>query len=145
MIIIGIDPGAKGAMCVLDGNIPRFIDFSLIKYIDELKLHTDVRACIEKVHAMPGQGVSSTFVFGQRLGELEGICLALGIPYSLVPPREWQKACGIQPKSDKKRIANDLIKLYPQAELYGTRGGLLDGRSDSLGIAHYARLQYNKE
>ena len=146
MVYIGIDPGKNGAMCILAEEQTMFVDFNLRLYIDTINniinADTTIRACIESVHAMPGQGVSSCFTFGQRLGELEGMLMTLGIPYELVPPKNWQKACGIQPKSDKKAIANVLSKLYPQAQLYGAKGGLLDGRSDALGLAHYIRLKY---
>ena len=149
MVYLGFDPGKNGAMCILADEKISFRDFDLQLYIhtiENIKNNTPqylpMRACIESVHAMPGQGVSSCFTFGQRLGELEGMLMTLGIPYELVPPRNWQKACGIQPKSDKKAIANVLSKLYPQASLYGTKGGLLDGRSDALGLAHYLRLKY---
>jgi crossover junction endodeoxyribonuclease RuvC len=142
MIYIGIDPGKNGAMCLLDNENLEFIDFDLKEYIAKLSKLSDIRACIESVHAMPGQGVSSCFTFGQRLGELEGILMTLQIPYELVPPKTWQKACGIQPKSDKKTIANVITKLYPTADIYGSRGGLKDGRSDALGLAHYLRLKY---
>lgn len=152
MICIGIDPGAKGSMCILDSRLKAlvFVDFSLTeytRYLNKILLsivddNTPIMVAVEKVHAMPGQGVSSTFSFGQRLGELEGMLTALGIPYELVAPKDWQKACGIPAKSDKKAIASVMQKLYPTAELYGNKGGLRDGRSDALGLAHFIRLKY---
>lgn len=147
MVYIGIDPGAKGSMCVISSGKVVFKDFDLKDYSSTLKafLDTDeLMVAIEKVHAMPGQGVSSSFSFGQRLGELEGMLTALQIPYELVAPRDWQKACGIPAKSDKKGIASVIQKLYPTAELYGNKGGLRDGRSDALGLAHFIRLKYGR-
>ena len=147
MVYIGIDPGAKGSMCVIGNGKVLFKDFDLKEYSSILKafLDTDeLMVAIEKVHAMPGQGVSSSFSFGQRLGELEGILTALQIPYELVAPKDWQKACGIPAKSDKKGIASVIQKLYPTAELYGNKGGLRDGRSDALGLAHFIRLKYGR-
>ena len=147
MVYIGIDPGAKGSMCLISNGKVVFKDFDLKEYSNTLKafLDTDeLMVAIEKVHAMPGQGVSSSFSFGQRLGELEGMLTALQIPYELVAPRDWQKACGIPAKSDKKGIASVIQKLYPTAELYGNKGGLRDGRSDALGLAHFIRLKYGR-
>ena len=147
MVYIGIDPGAKGSMCVIDNGKVTFKDFDLKEYSNTLKTLCnpyELMVAIEKVHAMPGQGVSSSFSFGQRLGELEGMLTALQIPYELVAPKDWQKACGIPAKSDKKGIASVMQKLYPTAELYGNKGGLRDGRSDALGLAHFIRLKYGR-
>ena len=149
MVYIGIDPGAKGSMCVISNGKVLFKDFDLKDYSSTLKAFldtddTELIVAIEKVHAMPGQGVSSSFSFGQRLGELEGMLTALQIPYELVAPKDWQKACGIPAKSDKKGIASVIQKLYPTAELYGNKGGLRDGRSDALGLAHFIRLKYGR-
>ena len=149
MVYIGIDPGAKGSMCVISNGKVLFKDFDLKDYSNTLKAFldtddTELMVAIEKVHAMPGQGVSSSFSFGQRLGELEGMLTALQIPYELVAPKDWQKACGIPAKSDKKGIASVIQKLYPTAELYGNKGGLRDGRSDALGLAHFIRLKYGR-
>lgn len=149
MVYIGIDPGAKGSMCLISNGKVLFKDFDLKDYSSTLKAFldtndTELMVAIEKVHAMPGQGVSSSFSFGQRLGELEGMLTALQIPYELVAPRDWQKACGIPAKSDKKGIASVIQKLYPTAELYGNKGGLRDGRSDALGLAHFIRLKYGR-
>ena len=149
MICVGIDPGAKGSMCILKSNEVEFYDFNLREYIKTLyKLkgnYNSIMVAVEKVHAMPNQGVSSTFSFGQRLGELEGMLIAIGMPYELVAPKDWQKACGIPAKSDKKSIASVIQKLYPTAELYGNKGGLRDGRSDSLGLTHFIRLKYGNK
>ena len=149
MVYIGIDPGAKGSMCLISNGKVLFKDFDLKDYSNTLKAFldtndTELMVAIEKVHAMPGQGVSSSFSFGQRLGELEGMLTALQIPYELVAPKDWQKACGIPAKSDKKGIASVIQKLYPTAELYGNKGGLRDGRSDALGLAHFIRLKYGR-
>lgn len=149
MVYIGIDPGAKGSMCLIANGKVLFKDFDLKEYSNTLKAFldtddTELMVAIEKVHAMPGQGVSSSFSFGQRLGELEGMLTALQIPYELVAPKDWQKACGIPAKSDKKGIASVIQKLYPTAELYGNKGGLRDGRSDALGLAHFIRLKYGR-
>lgn len=144
---IGIDPGASGSLCCLyeDGTI-EFVDFKkdgLKGYIEFSPDSTELRMCaIEKVRAMPGQGVSSMLSLGRRVGELEGMLQALGIGYIEVRPQEWQKLCGVVPKSGKKGIYEAISRIYPDAELRGPRGGLLDGRADALGIAHYLRTKY---
>ncbi len=148
MLYIGIDVGKKGAMSIIDedGTILSSTPFDLRKYIALLtnlqEKGTKMMLGIEKVHSMPNQGVKAMFSFGQRLGELEGMCQALYLPYELIPPKEWQKTCNIKPKSTKKDIANQILNLYPKASLKGSRGGLLDGVADSLGLAHYMRIKY---
>lgn len=146
MILCGIDPGANGSIAIFDGNEIYFRDYKtkgLISYIELLTDFSPDLCIVEKVHSMPGQGVSSTFSFGQRLGEIEGMLMSFSVPYRLVLPRVWQKNLGLNPKATKKDIASVLLKLYPHAQLYGAKGGLLDGRSDALGLLHYARIVYN--
>lgn len=146
---IGIDPGKSGAMAVIRRDKTTDIyDFDLDLYIEILKDIKDLDSSIsiylgvEKVHSMPNQGVSSTFTFGQRLGEIEGVLKTIGFKYELIPPQVWQKSCGIPPKSDKKAIANIISTKFPLANLNGPRGGLKDGRSDALGIAYYLKQKY---
>ena len=140
---VGIDVGAKGAMTILtDEGIITSISFkdSIEPYIHHLRGLKISLVGIEKVSAMPGQGVTSMFTFGQRYGELIAMCQCLELPYILIQPKQWQKACLIPAKSDKRAIAEHIKRLYPSANLYGARGGLLDGVSDSLGIAHFTML-----
>jgi hypothetical protein len=147
MTIVGIDPGANGTLCMFQDNKLNFSDFKhsgLLQYINLLKSTKPDIVILESVHSMPGQGVKSMFSMGQRLGELEGMLQALSISYDLVKPQKWHKACNIPPKSNKKQIAQHMLKLYPQAELYGPKGGLLDGRSDALGLMHYGRITYGQ-
>ncbi|MCR8701003.1 MULTISPECIES: hypothetical protein [Campylobacter] len=149
---VGIDPGKSGAMAVIRKDKATDIyDFDLDLYIEILKDIKEVSNIIpiylgvEKVHSMPNQGVSSTFTFGQRLGEIEGVLKAIGFKYELIPPQVWQKSCGIPPKSDKKAIANIISSYFPLANLNGPRGGLKDGRSDALGIAYYLKQKYKED
>ncbi len=107
-------------------------------------------ACIEDVHALFGSSAKATFSFGQRLGELEGMLQSMSIGYIKVKPKEWQKHCNIvMPKKattaiKKKTTYNIISNIYPLAELKGKMGGILDGRSDALGMCHYLRLNYGK-
>lgn len=148
---IGIDPGASGSLCHLfEDGTPYFMDFKADKlpgYIDYLKTldyleQVPTMTAVESVHAMPGQGVKSMFSFGQRLGELEGMLQTLDIGYVMPRPQEWQRVCGVKPKSGKKGIYETISKIYPKATLTGPKGGIMDGRCDALGIAHYLRTQY---
>jgi len=148
---IGIDPGKSGSLCILyEDNDTLFIDFkenTLKGYINRLRdiVEREIEVTmigLEKVHAMPGQGVKSMFSFGQRLGELEGMLQTLELGYVMPRPQEWQKACGVPSKSGKKGIYEVISKIYPKADLKGPKGGIIDGRCDSLGIAHYLRGKY---
>lgn len=149
MIICGIDPGANGALALLDSNdILYIMDYKtsgLASYIELFQSHKPHLVIVEKVNAMPGQGVKSMFSFGQRLGEIEGMLQAMQIPYQLVQPKVWQKLISIPPKAEKKQVASTIQKLYPTAQLYGVKGGLLDGRSDALGLLHYGRSIYGEK
>ena len=150
-LVISIDPGASGSMCIMELTPSnsllciKFIDFSslgLIGYINELKSidytkFNTSKIGIELVHSMHGQGVKSVFSFGQRLGELIGMLQALGLGYLSISPQIWQKTLKVKPKSGKLGTFNEIIKIYPSAQVLGSRGGILDGRCDALGIAHH--------
>lgn len=148
---IGIDPGATGAMCILyENNTVVFKDFKTIglQGYSEILMTRPINSSLvmvglEKVNAMPGQGVKSMFSFGQRLGELQGMLITLKLGYVSPRPLEWQKACGVTPKSGKKGIYQAISKIYPNAALLGPKGGIIDGRCDALSIAHYLRGKYN--
>lgn len=152
---VGIDPGASGAMCIITGSkVEDVLEFSnaglhgyreqILKWNQEYDIQT---AGLEKVHAMPGQGVSSMFSFGQRYGELIGLAIALQLPITLVTPKEWQSHLKLKQGSKiskaerKKEIASKVALLYPEAYplITGTRGGIKDGASDAIGIAHFVR------
>lgn len=150
-VIIGIDPGASGAMCCrcLDGVI-EYVDFKksgitgYANFLRELLSsgHKIEKIYLEHVHAMPGQGVSSMFSFGERYGEIKGMLDTLGLTYELVRPAIWQKVCGVEPKSGKKGIAEAINKLYKNPQVLTPRGALIDGRCDALGIAHFGYRQW---
>ena len=138
-LIVGIDPGASGAAAVLDAKtkkIVRCFEFSkltLHEYAYELyKIKNTVRGkikvIIENVHSMPKQGVSSSFKFGRRCGEQEGILVGLAIPYEFVTPQIWQrdmkclrvKKKGCEPESQtehKRRTRARAQQLYPSANI----------------------------
>lgn len=120
MRIVGIDPGKTGAMALLTED--ETVDFA--EFSDLRSLHSvmnewkPTHAIIEKVHAMPGQGVSSTFTFGYYAGLAEGLIISLGIPYEFVRPQQWQK--GLYAVSDGKekkvRSINAAKRLFPKLQ-----------------------------
>ena len=109
MIIIGIDPGINGAISIIENkkvlevyDTPTMIDgkknkrqinsaqvTNIIKEI--LNKDKEVIVVVEQVNAMPGQGVTSMFNFGQSFGVIKGICAALGLPIYFVRPSKWKK------------------------------------------------------
>lgn len=151
MRILGIDPGLSGTLALLD-------DGKLIELIDieasDSRINAAQMACLlqrwkpdfavcEVVTARPGQGVTSMFTFGHGLGTITAVLATLGIPYLLIRPQAWQSYFGIKAASKdkaehKREIADRAESLYPKAPLYGPKGGLKDGRSDALLLAHYA-------
>lgn len=159
---MGIDPGAKGCACI----ISQYIDEPVIfrdyepdnekKYFEKLcYLHsqTPIFTVLEKVSAMPGQGVTSMFSFGRNLGLWEGFLMLVRYPYRMVSPQTWQKELGISKptktgnkaidkKAIKEAIKQHITRLFPNAELYGKRGAYLEGRGDALCLAYYARQIY---
>ena len=159
MLIAGIDPGANGAICVLDSQ-----DLAHVALLDlkkqylcdvwnwlhqELLIHKDPKfnpippknqIWVEDIHSMYGMSAKSNFSFGKNLGIVTTIAeLMVGDPPKTVTPKVWQKYIGVTAKGKaiKQQVAKIAQYLYPQAELHGKRGGLLDGRSDALMIAYY--------
>ena len=101
---------------------------------------------IENVASIPGASAKSNFNFGMNVGIVNTIPKCVGVSLDLVRPKKWQQFVGVtgtaKDNTIKKDVAQICKRLYPKAQIYGPRGGLLDGRSDSLMIAHYASLTY---
>ena len=151
---IGIDPGASGAIALITQTEVKALEFSsatlhgyreqIIEWNQEYEIQG---AGLEKVHAMPGQGVTSMFSFGQRYGELIGLAVALQLPITLVTPKEWQSLLKIKTTDKltkpqrKKEIAKAVSLLFPQAYslITGSKGGIKDGVSDAISIAYYIK------
>lgn len=109
MNIIGVDPGSDGALAVIyEGRksvrVFRFRDKSEQEIYDQFLIETmaPCRAYLEKVHAMPGQGVTSMFTFGKNYGFLRGVMISLHIPFIDTPPQAWQKGIGIGGKYESQ-------------------------------------------
>ena len=139
MYWFGIDVGRSGAISVISdsGEDPIILSFSpenLINVCDTFYGH----AVVEKVGAMPGQGVTSMFHFGENFGFIQGVLQAKGIPYQLVPPKTWQKEYGIHSKEESIETAK---RLFPQANLKATERSRVDNHNfaDSLLMAEWGR------
>ena len=155
MRVCGIDPGATGAICVLDSHDPAHVALLDLKKHSNTDiynwLHSQLRfrgseIWVEDIHSMHGMSAKSNFSFGKNLGIVTTIAeLMVGHLPKTVTPKIWQKYVGVTAKGKaiKKQVAKIAQYLYPQAELHGKRGGLLDGRSDALMIAYYGL--HNKE
>ena len=150
-VYIGIDPGSKGSLCAMseDSGI-LFIDYTedipvLASWLSAIDDRYTIQMCmIEDVHSIYGVSAKSNFNFGKNVGILHGLIRGLKLPLDLVQPKKWQKEFGCKTKGKdlKKEIASICRRLYPECDIYGPKGGLLDGRSDALGIAHYLRKTY---
>ena len=117
-IYIGIDPGKSGGICFLmDDEIKTFkCPTTTHDMAEKLIISKNIRKCtavIERVHAFPGQGVTSCFNFGYNYGVWLGILSALHIQYKLVSPQKWMKYYGV-PKMEKKDRKNYLKQLAQQ-------------------------------
>ena len=159
-LYIGVDPGANGFICCLDpdNKEAEFISNkaqhpSMIW--DELQNHLFLNTCkcilIEDVHSLPSMSAKSNFSFGWNCGEIHMLLGLLKIPIKVVQPKVWQKHVGVAPvpaglkqsertKIQKQHVATTCELIYPDIPIYGPRGGLQDGKADSLMIAHYSYL-----
>ena len=141
-IYIGIDPGKSGALAILypNGNLTT-TPFDALSYqglLEQIK-DQEVKCCLEKVGAMPGQGVVSMFNFGHNLGFIEGLLQAYSIPYQLVPPQTWKKEFSLS--SEKAKSIEVCQKLFPKANLLATEKSRKpsDGIAEAVLMAEYAR------
>lgn len=136
--VIGIDPGRSGGIALLSSWEPRAIKIAetprdIYRQLSEYQALDDGAFCfLEKVHSMPGQGVASTFKFGQGFGWLEMALVALFIPYELVTPQKWQKHLGCLTKGDKNVTKKKAQELFPAVKV-------THAIADALLIAEYGR------
>ena len=130
MIIVGIDPGVSGAICILNKgkiielyDMPTMVDGKRNKkqvngaeitniFHKELLHEINVKIIIEHVSAMPGQGVTSMFNFGQSFGVLKGICAALKLPVYFVRPVKWKKHFNLI-NTEKDASRTKVIETFP--------------------------------
>jgi hypothetical protein len=144
-IIIGVDPGKSGAIAVLDdgalrdvGDMPvvgATISAARLSDMCSRWLPLDyVLAVVEDVHAMPKQGVSSTFAFGRSLGVIEGALGALSIPTHYVSPARWKR--DLRLGKDKGESRRRAIELWPDRADWFARVKD-DGRAEAALIAYW--------
>ena len=153
MIIIGIDPGLSGAIAVLENNeVKKILEIpvmcegkknkrqlnnaqlvNLLK--DNIKDFNDASVVVEQVNAMPGQGVTSMFNFGQTFGAIKGICAALGLPIYFVRPAKWKKHFDLI-NSSKDASRTKVIEMYPLLSSQLSRKKDVN-KSDAILIARF--------
>jgi len=148
---IGIDPGQSGGLAQLDSegvvslNPMPVTERDIFEWFDPWigEPFAYPFACIEKVHAMPQQGVSSTFKFGVGYGGLRMALIAAGVPFEEVTPRAWQKALGIPPRK-VKRESKTLFKsrLKAKAQQLFPQERITLKTCDALLIMEYCRRTY---
>ena len=132
MLIIGIDPGISGSICFFeDGKILEVIEMPVMtdgkknkKQVNGSQIYNEfskrinkkkddeVRVVIEQVSAMPGQGVTSMFNFGQSFGILKGICSAMQLPMFFIRPAKWKKYFNLI-NSQKDASRTRAIEIFP--------------------------------
>jgi crossover junction endodeoxyribonuclease RuvC len=153
MRIFGVDPGLSGGIAILDDNkVKEMIDMpvmsdgkknkrqlnsallaQLIK--ENIKDIEDTAIVVEQVNAMPGQGVTSMFNFGQTFGAIKGICAALTLPTFFVRPAKWKKHFELI-NSSKDASRTKVIEMYPLlAEKLSKKKDV--NKSDAVLIARY--------
>ena len=130
MKVVGIDPGLSGAISILENNkVLRIFDMpvmaegkknkrqlnsaQLVNIIKEnISTKEEVAVVVEQVNAMPGQGVTSMFNFGQTFGAIKGVCAALDLPIFFVRPSKWKKHFDLI-NSSKDSSRTKVIEMYP--------------------------------
>ena len=153
MKVIGIDPGLSGAIAILENNkvlnifdIPVMSEgkknkkqlnsallVSLLK--ENIFKNEEVSVVVEQVNAMPGQGVTSMFNFGQTFGAIKGICAALNLPIFFVRPSKWKKHFELI-NSSKDSSRTKVIEMYPKLSNQLAKKKDVN-KSDAILIARY--------
>lgn len=161
-MIIGIDPGCGGAIVLITGR-GQYVDHLIMPTVMDgksnrvnaaaiaafLKTYCNKHdhAFIEKVSAMPGQGVTSMFTFGDACGCVRGVIAGAGIPFTMITPQAWKKSAGLI-GSDKDAARSRAVQMYPDLRALDKKG---EGQAiaDALLIARHGRIHlsetYSKE
>ena len=155
MLIIGIDPGISGSICFFqDGRIVEVLEMPTMtegkknkKQVNGAQTYNeisnviknfekkDIKVVIEQVSAMPGQGVTSMFNFGQSFGILKGICSAMQLSMYFVRPAKWKKYFNLI-NSEKDASRTRAIEIFPyfSAELSKKKDS---NKADAILIASF--------
>ena len=163
MRIIGIDPGLSGGIAILDNlkifdiydmpimsegkkNKNQLNSAQLVKIIKKnIISNGDTFLIVEQVSAMPGQGVTSMFNFGQTFGSIKGICAALNLPIFFVRPAKWKKHFDLI-NSSKDASRTKVIEMYPSISPRLSKKKDVN-KADAILIARYfrdCRAQFNQ-
>ncbi len=160
--VIGCDPGASGALCLLrldsikkpkifflDNSTPiKEMNTWLVTANNEMLIRMSI---IEDIHSLPLVSAKSNFIFGKNLGIVSTLLGLQEFGLDKVQPKVWQKYAGVPvkkkgvkrtPKQLKNIVAEICDRIYPDCAIRGPQGGLKDGRSDALLIAHYCAHKY---
>ena len=160
MLIIGIDPGISGSICFFeDGKIIDVVEMPTMtegkknkrqvngsQIFNEIsqRIHKsenhEIRVIIEQVSAMPGQGVTSMFNFGQSFGILKGICSSMQLPMYFVRPAKWKKYFNLI-NSEKDASRARAIEIFPyfSSQLSKKKDS---NKADAILIASYYHETY---
>ena len=163
MFIIGIDPGISGSICFFEnGKILDVIEMPTMnegkknkRQVNGAQIYNeitdrvnklqkqDVRVVVEQVSAMPGQGVTSMFNFGQSFGIIKGICSAMQLPLYFVRPTKWKKYFNLI-KSEKDASRTRAIEIFPyfSSQLSKKKD---NNKADAILIASFFYETYQKE
>ena len=162
MRIIGIDPGLSGGIAILDDlkifdvfdmpimsegkkNKNQLNSAQLVNIIKKNIVSGNTFVIVEQVSAMPGQGVTSMFNFGQTFGSIKGICAALNLPIFYVRPAKWKKHFELI-NSSKDASRTKVIEMYPSISARLRRKKDVN-KADAILIARYfrdCRAQFNE-
>jgi len=162
MLIISIDPGISGAICFFeDGKVKEIIDMPTMaegkrnkrqvngpQIYNEISLRInkfqkkEIIIVIEQVSAMPGQGVTSMFNFGQSFGVLKGICSAMQLSMYFVRPTKWKKYFGLI-KTEKDASRTKVIEIFPYISSQLSRKKD-SNKADAILIASFFYNTYKK-
>ena len=163
MLVIGIDPGISGSICFFeDGKILDVIEMPTMtegkknkRQVNGSQIYNEiskrvngidkqkVRVVIEQVSAMPGQGVTSMFNFGQSFGILKGICSAMQLPMFFVRPAKWKKYFNlINSEKDASRTRAIEIFHYFSTQLSRKKDS---NKADAILIASFYYETYKIE
>ena len=163
MLIIGIDPGISGSICFFeDGKILDVIEMPTMnegkknkRQVNGAQIYNeitdrvnklqkpDVRVVVEQVSAMPGQGVTSMFNFGQSFGIIKGICSAMQLPLYFVRPTKWKKYFNLI-KSEKDASRTRAIEIFPYFSSQLSKKKDIN-KADAILIASFYHETYKKE
>ena len=159
MIIFGIDPGVSGAVSILRNKnvldvfeMPTMIDgkknkkqvngselsniiMNTVEFKSSEFKREEVVVVVEHVNAMPGQGVTSMFNFGQSFGVIKGICAALRLPVHFVRPTKWKKHFNLI-NTNKDASRTKVIEVYPKISSKLSRKKD-SNKADAILIARY--------